>query len=564
LLLDAVIERGEVELDLGLAAGAGAFAQLAADFATTASPDAVRSTRLERLLEEIGRHLPVPADVPEERQAGALLHVVTCATRPGPRLALLEQLLRTDTQHRHAVALTHATEIGVLREVAEDTGTRVIILAEPPDSLTVRAARLRLFARPYDAVLLHTEPFDVVPSLAFAIAPRPPVAVVDDALDHFRLESGFADAVIAFRASVERFAERARGMPADRVARLPRPMPIATRRRTTEAARHALALAPDGLVVLVLASAGVADREALLRELVAELPGTAFLVADARARTLDSECERAGGAQLVDDPPDGVAWDAADVVVDASGRTASPLILEAAARGLATIVHRSNRGTAAAAFDDYLELREAVLVNTSVEELSEQLRSLADPVGRTRQGAMLQAAARIHHAGTSWRSVWGSTIKRLAVRDSDARAADDPRLEWLDTSPFGREGAANLLRCTERQMVLLGHQFPTGTSGEAQSPLAPFVDWAVELTFLRAVVAAAGIATDNPMGDALRMAAKLQSAAAQLDRTEARLTGAIERERALRFGVDEIYASGSYRLATRISAVTKRLRHRRT
>ncbi len=558
-MFEAILDRGEQELARGFYADAAAFVQLAADFAATTCSGPARSRRIEQLLFELSTRLPPPLDGRQVQQADGVLHVLTNSSASNPRASLVAQWLETDTDHQHAVMLTHAAELeGTLARVAANSGSTVIPLAGPLDTLLRRAAELRLIANGYAATLLHTTPFDVVPALAFAIGPHGPIALMDMDLDGFRIDLWVANMLIVSSEKVLRADPRLQEVRPEQFAVLAPPFPPEPQKNLRIQMRRSFGLSEASCTVLALADVNDPVVSDLIAKLTATLPSFEFLVVDDSQDTNRAIGAEGGPASIQSRDLSGAGlWDKGDVVLDVAERLPSPFILRAANRGLPVVVYRACDEDLEMALDAHEELRPELYAARSDGELVEVLTELLEPGARSRKGAALQAIMREGHYGAGWREAWSRVLDQLLVIESTrgllSRSAPPENTEWR-SEPISRDGGFR--SCLTRQAQLLRQPFAP-SSNAADGLLAQAIDWVIELVDARVAIDRSESARNT-----LAMEHRLRTVYRDLESARARLTELSAEDADLRARVDTILASGSYNLAQKVAAITKRARRR--
>lgn len=294
----AVLARFEARAERLLAAGededALACAQLAAHVAWLDHPGTFASPRLEAVCQAVGERLhgETAADVSPDR-AGAgrdsertsssrprVLHVLSEPYEVGGHTRTARRWIELDADHDATVHLTrHSGPVpAALGHPAE---------ANPPGTdMRERAAHLRRRAAEHDLVVLHVHPDDPIPLAAFpAGLPRPPLVHFNHADHCFWLGRCLPDLLVDYRATGTRIAVTRRGIPAARCVELALPMdpPAAGGSVDRAAARHALGIARDEVVLLSIGSAYKFDAPAgrhlldVLEPTVAALPKARML-----------------------------------------------------------------------------------------------------------------------------------------------------------------------------------------------------------------------------------------------------------------------------------------------
>jgi hypothetical protein len=555
-LCEAILDRSELELARGSYEAAAAFVQLAADFTVTTCSRSSRSWRIEQLLFELSRRLPPPLGGRQAQEKDGLLHVLTNSSASNPRASLVAQWLTTDTDHQHAVTLTHAAELeGTLASVAATSGATVTSLADAVD-LPRRAAELRLIAQGYAATVLHTAPFDVVPALAFGAGPRGPVALMDAGLDGFRSDLWVANVLIISSESVLGVNPQFREVRPEHFAVLAPPIPPEPQKRSRMEILRSLDLSDASCAVLVLADVNSAVVADVIAKLAAALPGFEFLIADDfedpnlaigaeadPARTESRDLSRRG------------LWDAVDVVLDVARQLPSPLLLRAANRGLPVVVYRTRDEDLEMALHAHKELRPELLTARSDGELVEVLKELLEPETRNRKGAALQAIIGAGHRGATWRHAWSTIFDQLLAVERTIgrlpRSAPSENTEWR-SERASREG--EFRSCLIRQTQLLGGPFAR-ESDPTDELLGQMIDWVIEL-----VDAHDAIDGSESARKLLAMECRRRTAYQDLGAADARLAELSAAHAELRARADAILGLRSYKIAQGVAAIAKRVR----
>jgi Glycosyltransferase Family 4 len=244
---------------------AAGWAEIAADFAWKSPPGILVDDRLEDLLATVGsatvkrRRLGRGARSSTSDPPRSVLHVLTEAHPTGGHTRLVWRWIEADRSRRHAVVLTRQTESGNVPErllaAPRASGGWVRMLNWRRFRPAARAEALLGFASAFDVVVLHTHPFDVVPAMAFAGSSGPPVVVLNHAGFSFWVGRNAADAVACVRPSNCDVAVQRRGLEPERCVLLPIPVAPPSRPGSKQAAREALGLPGDAVLLLTMAEA---------------------------------------------------------------------------------------------------------------------------------------------------------------------------------------------------------------------------------------------------------------------------------------------------------------------
>jgi len=218
--------RGEIEQ-------AALWAHVAAGTAAEFGHSYLCSAALESLLSRLGNGLPsaaLPARGGGATHGRRWLHVFSRTVAIGGHTALARRwVMRNPFGERHSVALTFqdAADIDpVFADAVRRSGGAIHSL-ERTGSLLVRAAALRQLAyEQADVVVLHTHPWDVLPSIVFGVPGGPPVLLVNHADHAFWVGCAISDIVVDIRDSGLALSTSLRGARSSAVL----PVPLETSR----------------------------------------------------------------------------------------------------------------------------------------------------------------------------------------------------------------------------------------------------------------------------------------------------------------------------------------------
>lgn len=348
----------------------------------------------------------------ESRDASRrILHVATEVAAIGGHTRTIQHWVSNDPGSSHSLIVTNQSDQRIpvsLAEAVRSSGGAVTRL--PSDwTLLSRARWVREFARRRaDLVVVHHHGFDIVPTVAFAVADCPPVAILNHADHHFWSGSSVADLVVNLRSIGSLLTARRRRVQRNVVLPIPLTPPDAA--LTRDAARRRLGVGRDQVVLL---SVGRAEK-------YRPSPSHDFFKTTAKilARHEDAhlyligvtpaEAVRFGGSDVHPrlhpmGPTTGVAdyHAAADLYLEGFPFGSQTALLEAALAGV----------TAVPAFAPTLDL-----VVTNDDAISDLLatcgdeaayldlvsRLIDDPAERRNLGVQLQQRMRTHHTGAGW------------------------------------------------------------------------------------------------------------------------------------------------------------------
>jgi hypothetical protein len=227
---DAVFEwclRGAQRAEhLGELEGAALWAHIAANVAWEHGHSRLCSPPLEALLARLAPGV-APGSAASDASSSPLgwLHVLTMSYAIGGHTALARRWIAADAfGSRHSLVLTtqaaQEVEPGLGRAVAASGGAVLSLAGE--GGLLRRAQRLRQLAAACQVVVVHSHPWDIVPSLAFAAPGGPPVLLMNHADHAFWVGARIADVIVDIRDSGLALSRAYRG--AQRSALLPVPL----------------------------------------------------------------------------------------------------------------------------------------------------------------------------------------------------------------------------------------------------------------------------------------------------------------------------------------------------
>lgn len=431
---DEQLDRAERELQASRLEGAAVWLQVAAASAWHSPPGLFASPRLERNLDGIhcrqasrprmSRHL-APGRRPR------VLHVLTTAYAVGGHTRLVARWIELDSAHEPVVALTRQgfePVPAILSVAAARAGGAMARVDRASRSLLGRANALADLVSSADLVVLHTHPYDVVPSLAlrhgeFARA-KPPVILLNHADHLFWVGVAAADMVANLRASGARLSSSRRRIPADHSGLLP--IPLGEEGPTARPRAHrdngpvtALSIASAYKYGPVGGSPFLAAAETALRV----IPRLRFVVVGPGGQPDWEAAHRRWGSRLLAVAPTAsisAYYDSADLYVDSAPFASLTSMLEAGERGL-PLVSMSEVGssTDVLAFDDPALDALPIQAGTA-DAFIERLATLVDDAA-LRSAVGQDVATRISavHRGDAWRAQW-VTLSEAAIRAQDS------------------------------------------------------------------------------------------------------------------------------------------------
>jgi hypothetical protein len=441
--LEDLTDRAEDAFDSGQDEACARWIQAAADWGWFNHPGRFTSARLEelalRLAERVGAewHPVVSATPPRTDGKRRVLHVLTEAYDVGGHTRLAWRWMAADNSSVHSVALTAQGSLPVPAQLvasAEAAGGSFVRIDET--AITAAARRLAELAAEADLVVLHSHPFDVVPTLALGRphSARVPVALLNHADHVFWLGTGVTDVVANVRPSGEQVTVSRRGVPANRCVALPSPIPVP---ETTgadadlrAAARAELGLPTERPVLLAVAPAykfAPVDRPGfldLIPQVLAQHP-QALLVAVGPSPDdpgWREAAEASGGRLLVKGRQVDLVpyYRAADGYLDSFPFTSPTAFLEAALYGVPVLGYRPDADLGPLAADDFGAGDLLRIATTPDEWISLAGELIATPEAqRAEEGNQLAAVVAAAHSGEGWQSyadeVYAATVRARDV-----------------------------------------------------------------------------------------------------------------------------------------------------
>jgi hypothetical protein len=456
---DQILARAEVHLAAGRIDAAATMYQVAAALAWHSPTGLFASQRLEHGLTNIAHAIPSPAaggsaaSSETPRAPADVLHVLTAASVVGGHTRLVRHWIESDTGRRHSIALTRQGSEAVpdwLLGAVRATGGHVHRIDRMAGTLTARATALAtVFAAP-DVVVLHTHPFDVVPSIAAAhmecVDRRPPTILLNHADHLFWVGLAASDLVVHLRRSGARLSGARRALTPDRSAILPVPLGSPTRDGARSTTRLELGYRAHDVVALTIASGykyGPPDGPGLLtllEEALEQMPELSVLAVGPGDRSDWLAAARRWGRRLrpLGVLPDvGTMYDAADIYVDSFPFSSLTSMLEAGQRSLPLIaLGDKHRVTEVLHFDDPATEAMPIRLGATSAFLSTLETLVNDAETRRARGAAIELALRSWHTGERWLA----ELERVYSQAHEAWSAAGERAAPPATDPMPSRG----------------------------------------------------------------------------------------------------------------------------
>jgi glycosyltransferase involved in cell wall biosynthesis len=448
--LDGLLRIAAADFSRHKATRAAAVCGLSAYHAFTAHCGVFSSSVLDSLLQELGNELSVakrPVDI-KGRSVSQVCHVLTYARRVGGDTRFVYRWIQNDPAHVHSVIIMRPDGSDVhphLKSAVASSGGHIRNLQSHWRRPLEQAQELRLQARYYDAVMLHLFPTDVAPLMAFSAIDEPKVGVVNHSDHTFWPRGGAPNLIINLREQPAFFTRDRRGMSSANETLLPIPLPsrLQHSHRERQAARATLAIPPNAVVLLTIASGhkfppfeGSSSLHELVRPLIENNKHLIWLVVgpsvDNMWRTLSDEL--AEQVRVL-----GTVWEtdnlyaASDIYLDSFPFSSITSLLEAGSCGLPLVTYKPTDWpwllSAGAP-----GLTDRVRVARTEEEFVQVVSELVDDKGQRQQwGSLAFEGIDYYHSGEGWRRFLEAFYKKLdAKKISIASQATEPVFGDLD------------------------------------------------------------------------------------------------------------------------------------
>lgn len=435
-----------------------------AQFAATFHAGRFADGAIENLALEIGSGLtgPLSSSVQQKSLARSrpgrrrVLHVTSHVRGIGGHTRLIHHWVRRDTDSCHSLVVTDQSGAAVpdwLSESVEASGGELTVL---PASAPIRwrANVLRQAAQQNaDLVILHADPSDVIPTVAFATEDSPPVALVNH-VDHlFWLGPSICDLAINLRTVGASLAAARRFVSANTV--MPIPLADPQRALSRDESRRKLGI-PQNQIVLLSVGRGEKYRPCGGFDFIAT--ASKILASDSRLHLYVVGESLAGirphlrqavhgrmhfvGA--IQDPSPYLA--AADIYLESFPFGSSTALLEAALRGLPVVPGYAPLCPLLVTNDDALQ---ELIFNPKDESeyIGRVAAFAASAQAREELGQGLRARLLVDHVGAGWLgrlSAMYATLERTVHRPALIPAAvpritqDDIALSLWHVASDGR------------------------------------------------------------------------------------------------------------------------------
>ncbi len=407
-----------------------------------------------------------------------VLHVVTEALDIGGLTKMLIRWLEDDHRRQHSVALTNQRQRipDELKDLVARRGGAVHYIGETVGGQLARARTLRDLAGGFDLLVLHTYPDDPIAALSFADrAWRPTTALLDHAHHAFWLSMHTSYLVISLRAAGMGLAIDRRGVERERNCLLPIPLDFTERKLPRAAAKQALGIPDDALVVASVARPGKYRDVAGQRYIDCFVPflrehGNAVVLlvgAGPRQDWADVTDEFADRLRVL--PRTGetrVFFEASDIYVDSFPFVSNTSLLEGGMLGN-PVISRIVCGDALSVLDcDMPGVASSLIRHRSPEELGAELAALArDPERRSALGNATRQEIRDTHSDDEWRAALERVYDKartVSAGPQPAVLAEQPCFSSFDAwlaATHAWQGEMNQLLCLNLRSLPIRDRF---------------------------------------------------------------------------------------------------------
>jgi len=460
-------------------ASAVSLAQIAVRYAFPGHVGLFASPRLECLLREIGKQLPVPQVQDagnRQKRSRHVLHVLTHAQPIGGDSRFAWRWMQEDRSSRHSIVITSQDELKGkyaipedLRRSAENTGGYLRMLDAPSTRPLAQASELRELCQAADIVVLHLYPYDIVPLLALAAGCDDVKTLFINHADHaFWVGASVAHSVVHLRRQQPDFLMKRRGLDLDRSSLLPVPLAVTLRSGDSVEAKRILGLDPDAVLLLTIATPfkysgpGEIDFLDLVTPVLKEFP-EAVLVAvgpESKGNWWSAGIQSGGRIVALGKRWDtDLLYDAADLYLDSVPFSSTTSLLEAGSRGIPLLGFRSKNPNLGLLGPGAPGMESAMQVTDDIESYRTMLRKLIrDAKFRSQVGRRIQQDILSLHTGSGWlhavqdaySKVEETTDRGCLLTDSDSFDANELNVALLHL--YGHEPFGGLRRLMRRFM----------------------------------------------------------------------------------------------------------------
>lgn len=415
------------------------------------------SPRLERLLIEIGKRIPVASTAQKpstKSRRRKVLHILTHARPIGGDTRFAWRWIESDTSSQHSVAITTQTAVSdlfklpeSLKQAAESSGGSVHALRAPASKPLEQAQELRSICQEADVVVLHVFPYDITPVLALAAGCDHVKTVYVNLSDHtFWIGASVAHWIVHLRRQSTAFLRNERGLDPDKSAILPIPLVPKSTSMSREEAKRALGYKPDTVLMLTIATPfkynapGHVSLLDLATPVLQQFPQAMLVAVGPKPEGAWQEASEKTGGRVV---ALGTRWDtdlfyaAADIYLDSVPFSSMTSLLEAGSLGVPLVGYTPNDeldllGPGAPGLEDAMKL--AVEPDSYSKLLG---RLITDEEFRHDCGLRIKEKIISLHTGENWNHALANVYAQLEqTADRSCLVAEDDtfKTQALDIS----------------------------------------------------------------------------------------------------------------------------------
>lgn len=353
-----IVTKAESVLRKGNLNSAIVWAQIAAHFAWERHPGTFYDLTLETILTDIANKIdesstltttPPLLPATEKSKKTRVLHVITgCRGLGGHTLVVTGWIKNTFSTAVHSIVATTQIEPlpAELTSLAIQSGGSCTQLARYSSNLVERSLLLRSFRNWADLIVIHVNPSDALPNVAFGIEGGPPVLFLNHADDVFWLGVSIADVVLDIHPSAKEQSLKRRAVKNVRI--LPIPLNQPAQACSYETARQQLGIKPNTTVLLTVGREckylpiGTHNFPKIISKIVAKHPDVIFIAVGPENHDNWAKMSLLSKGRIR--PMGGISWTnltayyaSADIFLDSFPIGTGTAFLEAGMRGIPEI-----------------------------------------------------------------------------------------------------------------------------------------------------------------------------------------------------------------------------------
>lgn len=434
-----IADKAETAFKRGNFHSAIAWTQIAARFAWERHPGFYCDLTLESLLTEIANKvdersvtsLITSQILPHDKSSKKphVLHVITgCEGLGGHTLVVAGWIRNTiDTAVHSIVATSQKRPLPpALTMLAKTSGGSCQQLAKFSSNLLDRSLLLRHYRSWADLVVIHANPSDALPSVAFGVEGGPPVFLYNHADDVFWLGVSIADVVLDLHPAGQSQTLNRRGAKASKI--LPIPLNKPPEDLSYKDARERLGIKPETTVLLTVGREckylpiGEHDFLGIIYKILKKHSNAVLLSIGPENRGRWAKVSAMSGGRII--PMGGIEWSklspfyaSADIFLDSFPIGTGTAFLEAGTRGIPTIglqfkeAPSITEGTDEISFGNLNEFPSSVGEYTSLLE-----QMIAEPFPFKERARKFKALITEHHFSPGWNRYLDDAVRQSPSR----------------------------------------------------------------------------------------------------------------------------------------------------